>query len=182
MSARALARQYAHALFDVAEKNGQIDRVRRDVTAFAALVSSHDELARAFSSPAVSADQKKAVIGALIAASGGVAVELERLLAFLADRDRLMHISGIAGAFVERAMDADRTARADVTTAMPLGEQARAELISALGKAVNRTVTITERVDPSIIGGMVARIGGVVFDGSVTRQIERLREQLLARG
>ena len=106
--------------------------------------------------------------------------EVGRLLGFLAERDRLMHLDAIVAAFKEKAMDADRVVRAELSTAVAIDEHARGQIAAALGKALGRQVTMTERVDPSLVGGFVARVGSVVFDGSVARHLERIRERLLA--
>jgi F-type H+-transporting ATPase subunit delta len=76
-------------------------------------------------------------------------------------------------------MDASRVASADVVTAVPLPAGDEAALAAALGKVTGRQVTIQSRVDPSIVGGLVARVGSLVIDGSVVRQMTRLRERLL---
>ena len=76
-------------------------------------------------------------------------------------------------------MDVARVVRADLVTATPVDDHARGQIASALGKALDRQVTMAERVDPSIVGGFVARVGSVVFDGSVARHLERIRERLL---
>jgi F-type H+-transporting ATPase subunit delta len=63
---------------------------------------------------------------------------------------------------------------------VPLVGGSRAALAAALGRATGSAVTITERVDPGILGGVVARVGSLVFDGSVTHQLEKMRQKLLA--
>jgi F-type H+-transporting ATPase subunit delta len=176
---RAAARRYAGALFDVVRTGGDIERANRDLAAFRDLVVQHAELARVFETPAVAPQKKRAIVEQILAAASDISPEVGRLLVLLADRDRLVLLPVVAEAFAARVLDARRAASADVVTAVPLGEAARAALAQALGRAVGRDVTIRERVDPSIIGGVVARIGSIVFDGSVVRQLDRLRERLL---
>ena len=178
MTPQGVARRYAAALFDVAAKAQVLDAVERDLSAVVQLTLSHDELRRLFETAGVPPQKKRAVVDALLGAAGLVQVEVARLLRLLADRDRLMLLADIGAAFAERMMDARRLVAAEVVTAAPLGEARTAVLAEALGQATGRTVTLTERVDPSIIGGVIAKVGSVVFDGSVTRQIERMRERL----
>jgi F-type H+-transporting ATPase subunit delta len=180
MTPRALARQYAGALFDVAQKQSRLEQARRDIGAFAAVVSSHDELRSILQSSAIPVPQKKALVSALLGAMADLTDEVRRLVSFLADHDRLMFLDDIVAAFEDRAMEAERVIKAEVTTAGQLAAGAKTELASALSKATGRQVTMTEHVDAAIIGGIVAKVGSVVFDGSVARQIERLRERLLA--
>jgi F-type H+-transporting ATPase subunit delta len=126
----------------------------------------------------VPAGVKREVLAALMDATGIASPEVRRMVALLADRDRLGILPDLAAAYAGLLMDAKQIVRADVVTAVPLTPASRAALADALGRASGKTVTMTERVDPSIVGGVVARVGTFVYDGSVTRQLERLREQL----
>jgi F-type H+-transporting ATPase subunit delta len=181
MTARAQARQYANALFDVAQRTGRADQVRREIVEVAALFAAHPDLTRALGSPLVPVPRKTAVVQALVDQSTGLSAEVARLLLLLADRDRLLLVDQIAAAVLERSMGAAQAARADITTTVALDETVSASLARALGQAVGRPVTVTARVDPGIIGGVVARVGSMVYDGSVPRQLERIRTRLLAR-
>ena len=180
MTSRAVARQYALALFDVAQKGGQTDRIGREIAEFAALIRSHEELFGVLTNGAIPAAQKRAIVDELVKALPELSPEVGRLVGFLADRDRLMHFDAIVAAFKEKAMDADRVVRAELSTAVAIDEPARGQIAAALAKALGRRVTMTEHVDPSLVGGFVARVGSVVFDGSVARHLERIRERLLA--
>jgi F-type H+-transporting ATPase subunit delta len=173
-----VARRYASALFDVASKAATLDGVERDLAAVVGVVTAHDELRRVFEAPGIPAAKKRALVDALLASAGPLQDEVARLLRLLADRDRLGLLAEVGHAFAERLLELRRVVPAEIVTAVPLGETRRAALGEALARATGRTVTITERVDPAIIGGVVARVGSLVFDGSVTRQIERMREQL----
>ncbi len=180
MSERTVARQYAHALFDVAAREHQVEAIGRDLASVAALVANHPELKAVFDTPLVTPRKKHELVDALVAAGGPIRPEVARLLAMLADRDRLRILADLAAAYAARVMDEGQAVAADVVTAVPLTAEGQAQLAGALGRATGRTVTITARVDPAIVGGVVARVGSMVFDGSVVRQIERLRERLLA--
>src|SRR5688572_8434857 len=125
MTSRAVARQYALALFDVAQKGRQTDRIGREIAEFAALVHSHEELSGVFSNAAIPAAQKRVIVDELIKALPELSPEVGRLLGFLAERDRLMHLDAIATTFKEKAMDADRVVRAELSTATPIDAQAR---------------------------------------------------------
>jgi F-type H+-transporting ATPase subunit delta len=179
MTLRSLARRYATALFDVVKKQGAVDVAARDLAGFHALVAGHAELVKIFGMPTVSAARKRAVVEALLAAGGAVSHDVRRLLLMLADRDRLVLLPGIAEAFAERASAANRVLVAQVTAAMPLNEARRSAVAQALGRATGCQVTVQERVDPSIIGGIIARVGSVVYDASVTRQLAKMRQRLL---
>lgn len=175
-----MARRYATALFDVAHAAGTTAPVGRSLADLSQLIDGHAELARVLTSPAVPAHAKRDVVVAVMKAAGTVPAELQRTMTMLADRDRLSELPDLAAAYAERQLEADKVVKADVVTAVPMSDASRAALSAALGKATGKSVTITERVDPAIVGGLVARVGTFVYDASVTRQLERLREKLTA--
>jgi F-type H+-transporting ATPase subunit delta len=180
MNARTSARQYASALFDVALRNGRTEQIQRDLSEFAALLAGHQELRQFLTDRGASESVKTAILRAVFAHIGGIADEVQRLLLWLAGRNRLVLLAEIDDAFTKRVLDVANIVNAEVTTTVALDDASRTSLRQALGRALGRDVVITERLDPAIGGGVVAKAGGVVFDGSVTRQIERVREQLLA--
>ena len=180
MSTLSVARRYAAALFDVARKSGAEERVGEQLAAFAGLVAGHADLQRAVLNPAIPVTAKKALVAAIVDASGDVAVELKRTLLLLAERDRLGVLPEVTSSYRDRLMGQQKITSAEVTTAIPLSPEHRATLTAALRRAAGGEVTVTERVDPSIVGGVVARVGSVVYDGSVQHQLDRLRETLSA--
>ena len=178
MTTRTMARRYASALFDVTRKAGTEERAGRDLAALSSLISGHDQLRKLLESPAIPLSVKRNVFAAIFADEGGLGVETRRLLLMLADRDRLWMVRDVASAFAERLLQAKRIVPADVVTAVALDDKTRAALGEALARAAGTQVTLTTRVDPSIIGGVVARVGSMLFDGSIIRQLERLRQRL----
>jgi len=115
-----------------------------------------------------------------MAQAGDLSAEVRRMVTMLADRDRLAALPQLAAAYAELLLDAQRIVTADVVTATALTDASRAALSAALGRATGKSVRLTERVDPAIVGGVVARVGSFVYDGSVTRQLERMRDKLNA--
>jgi F-type H+-transporting ATPase subunit delta len=175
---QSVARRYAGALFDVVKKNGSLDAAYTGLSAFAALVAESSELSKVLTSPAVPAVKKRAVAETL-ATQLGVSPEVMRLLGVMGERDRLGLIAGVASAFEARVMQERQILQAQVTTAVPLSAESSAALAAALGRATGGTVKIDARVDPSIVGGVIARVGSTVYDGSVTRQLEIMKTQLI---
>ncbi len=178
MTLTAIARRYAGALFDVSEKQGSSAAARESLASVRALLADHADLKAVFASPAVSLQNKRKILDAVLAKTSGLSVEVTRLLAALADRDRLALIDAIGDAFEVRLLDRERIVHADVVTAVPLDADRAAALATALGKAVGCHVKIDARVDPLIMGGVIARVGSVVYDGSVARQLQKMKEQL----
>jgi F-type H+-transporting ATPase subunit delta len=181
MTRHAVARRYAQALFDVALKQGSIDAVAHDLEQFAALITSHDDLRRTFESPAIPVLRKQAMLEALVSKGTVATSDVRRLLLLLGERDRVSFIGEISAAFAARVRQHAHVVEAEFVSAVPLGEARQAALATALGKATGGTVTVTTRVDPSIIGGVIANVGNLVFDGSVLSQLDRFKQKLLAQ-
>ena len=179
MTLSSIARRYAAALFDVTKKAGLTDEAGRELSAIAALLTGHDELRRVVETPAVPADRKKAIVEALLT-PGRASDAVRRMFVMLAERDRLTLAPAIATAFEAKRLAEQRVVRAEVVTAAPLAEPTRAALARALSRVTGADVTITTRQDPEILGGVIATVGSVVYDGSVTGQLQRLRQKLVA--
>jgi F-type H+-transporting ATPase subunit delta len=177
---KAIARRYATALFDVARTQKIEDRADTEVSALAALIAGHQELRTVLSSPAVQPARKRALMEALLKASGPVSDEVGRLVAMLGERDLLTLMPDVANAYHAQLLTARRTVPAEFVTATPISDASQKALAAALGKALDATVTVTARQDPSILGGVVAKVGTVVYDGSVAGQLGRLRQRLVA--
>jgi F-type H+-transporting ATPase subunit delta len=180
MTSRASGTRYARALFDVALKEGDIEQAGRDLAGFAALVAGNAALTRVLSNPVIPAARKRAVVDQLLAKAGSVSPIVVKLLGLLADRDRLGLLPDIAAAYRNRLMEHAKIVRAEVVTAVPIPADRLAALQRGLAGATGRDVHLEARVDPSIIGGAITRIGSTVYDGSVTRQLEKMRDALTA--
>jgi F-type H+-transporting ATPase subunit delta len=177
MPSRASATRYARALFDVSLKESDPVQIGRDLASFAELMSSNAELHGALTNPAVPASAKHHITDTL-ATRLSLASPAHKLLLLLADRDRLAVVPDLLEVYRERLMEHQQVVRAEVTTAAPLTADRAAQLQKQLAGITGRTVDMTTSVDPSIIGGVVTRIGGVVYDGSLATQLEKLREKL----
>jgi F-type H+-transporting ATPase subunit delta len=180
MSMRTSAARYAKALLDVAVSESTEARAEEDLTAFADLVRAHPELQRTLANPVVAAADKRAVVQQLVDRLQPSA-PVGKLLLLLASRGRLALLPVVVDVYRERLMEHQGVIRAEVTTAEPLGPDRAAELQRRLAASTGRTVTMTTRVDPSIIGGVVTRIGSTVYDGSLAKQIAKVRQALTER-
>jgi F-type H+-transporting ATPase subunit delta len=179
VTSRGAAVRYARALFDITRAEGKdLAETDRELTAFARLVTTNDALARVLVNPAIPAPRKRAVVEKLLERVGKIQPPVAKLVLLLADRDRLAFLPDVAQAFESRLMDHQGIVRAEVVTAIDLPPDRVTALKQSLARATGREVQLATRIDSRIIGGAVARIGSVVFDGSVTRQLERMRETL----
>jgi F-type H+-transporting ATPase subunit delta len=175
---RTAATRYARALMEVALKEqADLQQIDDQLTAVAALFHQHPALERVLLNPAVPVPRKRAAMVELTE-KGRVAPIVAKLLILLAERDRLVLLHDLQAAYRERRLDQQQVVRAEVTSATPL-PAARAKAIEQdLARLTGRTVQLGTRVDPSIIGGVVTRIGDTIYDGSVTTQLARLKRTL----
>jgi len=175
---RTAATRYARALIDVALKEqADLAIIESQLTALASLVEQHTELRKALTSPSVPVPRKRAAIDALLL-KADVQPILGRTIALLADRDRLALLSDVAEAVRQRLLDIRNIVRAQVTTAEPLAADRLDAITRGLAVATGRTVELTPKVDPSIVGGMIAKVGSTVYDASVTSHLQRIRQRL----
>jgi F-type H+-transporting ATPase subunit delta len=179
MTSRGAANRYARALFDVVLKEGDIQQVGRDLSGFNAMVTGHEMLSRVLVNPAIPAARKRAVVEQLLAQAGKVSPVLSKLLLLLADRDRLALVPDITSAYEQRLMDHAQVVRAELTTAVALPADRVTSLQQGLATLTGRQVQLETKVNPAIIGGAVARIGSTVYDGSVTTQLQKVKERLV---
>jgi F-type H+-transporting ATPase subunit delta len=178
MTSRAAATRYARALFDVALKEANVERAQSDLQAFADLVSRHEVLSHTLANPAVPAAKKRTVVQSLLDRTGGITPAVSKLMLLLADRDRLVLLPEIATAYRARLLDHQKVIRGEVTTAIPIPPEKVRALEQGLGRATGRRVVLEPRVDPSIIGGVITRLGSTVYDGSITTQLQKMKEAL----
>jgi F-type H+-transporting ATPase subunit delta len=179
VTSRGAAIRYARALFETAlAEQKDPSETFEQLQAFAGLLTSNEVLGRVLTNPAIPNSRKHAVVDQLIARAGHLQPPLAKLLLLLAERDRLAILPDVVTAFDNRLMDHQQVVRAQLVTAASIPQDRVAAIRDGLKRATGRAVTLDARVDPSIIGGAVARIGSTVFDGSVTRRLERMREAL----
>ncbi len=177
MPASASARRYASAAFDVASATGDYDMWLSTLQGFARILQMPS--ARIiFTSPAVPTPEKRAAIDRLLPNASPM---VRNFFHILAERDRLAQVPGIAEALRDLINQHRGIITAEVTTAVALDAEMRRLVAERLATYLNRTpdkVTISSRVDPAIIGGVVARVGDRLIDDSVRGRLERLRRTL----
>jgi F-type H+-transporting ATPase subunit delta len=187
MTNRAIAARYAKALLEVILKEGDPRAAENDLTAFVELMTSHRvdrgvgapgmNLWQALTNPSVPVQKKQAVVKAL-ADRGRLTPVVARTLVLLASRDRLALLPDLLASYRERLLDREGVVRAEIATATPITAERLQQIEQGLAAATGKRVTVETRVDPSIIGGVVARIGSTVYDGSVVTQLRKIKETI----
>ena len=181
MSLRTSANRYAKALFDVAlaEKN-DLAQVDRDLEAVVAMMHDSPDLAKAAGRPGVTDAARTSLIEA-VADKMGLTAPVKKLLVLLADSRKLNLVPDLAASYRERLLNHQNIVRAEVTSAAPLSPEKTKALQDSLSQVTGKKVDLSVRVDPELLGGVVARIGSTVYDGSVKTQLERMRQQLVEK-
>jgi F-type H+-transporting ATPase subunit delta len=175
---RTAATRYARALLDVGQKErADLDQIEGDLSRFVALLDSHEPLRKALYSPVVPAVRKHAAVEALLQQLAPAPI-VAKLFLFLAERDRMPLVPELLAAYRQRLLDVQHVVRAEVTTALPISADTTQRIERSLATATGRTVQLSTRVDPEIVGGMVARVGGTVYDASVTGHLQRMKQRL----
>jgi F-type H+-transporting ATPase subunit delta len=175
--ASGAAKRYAQAVFSLAKENGTLDRWLEDLAALNDLVSD-PQAGQMLTSPAVSESEKLKLVDAVLASSQQGARNLAHLLI---QRGRVDAIPDIAQIFGAAVLEERGIVIAEVTTAEPLGQAEQAMVQRQLSRMVGKNVQLRLATDPDIIGGVVARVGDQLIDGSVLNQLRRLRTRLAAR-
>jgi F-type H+-transporting ATPase subunit delta len=173
-------RGYAQALLAIADAEGALDRVQDELYAFAKAVERHTDLREALTDDALPPENKKAVIADLL---GERAHPLTVTLAeFLVEAGQARRLGQIAEELAREAAQRSERSLAEARTAVPLSEQQRARLAEALAKATGHEVELKVVVDPAVVGGVVARVGDEVFDGSLASRLTDARQHLVGSG
>ncbi len=170
---------YATAILNLAEAEGELSRVESEFLALGQAFDKSAELRSTLTDPQLPVEKKQAIVDDLI---GGRASSLTvGLVQFIVGLGRSSEIPDIARSFVEKAVESRSMALAEVRSAVPLDNATIERLAVALGKATGKKVEVKVVVDESVIGGIVARVGDVVIDGTVSNAITELRQAVLSR-
>jgi len=172
-----VAGRYATALFDLALDEGKLEEVETQLDSFQEIIDSSDDLRRLVRSPAFSTDQQAKAVR-VIADTAGTSGLTKNFLELLVEKRRLSAISDIVRAFHTLAARHRGEIEADVVTAVPLEDDQKSDLKQALRDFAGQDVSMNVRVDPSILGGLIVRIGSRMIDNSVRSKLNRLRHAM----
>ena len=167
---------YAEALFNVVRAEGDLDRVEDELYRFGKILDSNHELKQALSDQSVDRAQRVKILDELLADK--VSPHTLGLISFVVEQGRGRQLTHIFNELTSLAAEARNAVVAEVRSAVALDDNQKTQLADALGKATGKKVEVKVIVDPSIIGGVVAKVGDTVIDGSVKRRLEQLKEQV----
>lgn len=172
----AIARRYAEAVFDLALKQNTVDRTLEDINGIAQLFSQR-KLAYLLSEPKISAKRKETAIRQALASQ--VLPTSLNLALLIVQRELGEIMPNLAAELQQLVLDHNNQAVAQVTTATPMDEKQLSVIKQALERQTGKHIILETRVDPSILGGVVARVGDQIIDGSVRYRLAALQQRLL---
>jgi F-type H+-transporting ATPase subunit delta len=177
MMAGGAAHRYAKALFGLAQDERRHREVRGELERLAALFAGSREVAAALLTPMHPAAERKAALRAL-ATRENVSPLVQNFLGFLVDQRRLIQFDAITAAYGELVDQAEGMLTAEVRVASALDDRRKDRLRRALSERTGREVKLQIEIDPTLIGGAIAKVGDLVFDGSLRTQLTQLRANL----
>jgi F-type H+-transporting ATPase subunit delta len=179
MTSSAIVSRYASALADVVTGPSGMDtaQVVEQLRSFEALLAESAALQNALSSPAVAASRKRAIVRKL-ADRLGLAKTARNFLLVLTDHRRLVALTPMIDAFEIQLDERLGFVRAEISSARDLEERQKSRLAERLSRLTGKKVRARYAVEPELIGGVVARIGSTVYDGSVRGQLNTLGRKL----
>jgi F-type H+-transporting ATPase subunit delta len=173
----AIARRYAKALLLIGKEDGQAETYREELEGVVGLISGQKELEAAITNPLYDTESRKRVLGAVIEKLE-LSDVMRAFLLLLFDKNRIGHLESINEFYQMLADELKGVARADLVSATELPDETVDKIRTALAERTGKDVVLEVKQDPSLIGGIVTRIGDLVLDGSVKTQLLNMRESL----
>ena len=177
MSSQTVARRYASALADVVVDRNETNQVQAELLAWGKMISENNALLEAFGNPTVAYEQKRNVLEELITRTK-VRPTTANFLRTLLKNQRLAELPQVNAKLAQILDDRAGTLSAEIISARPVDANAKALLEEKLREMTGKKARLTYATDESLLGGIVTRIGSTIYDGSVSNQLRRLREDL----
>jgi F-type H+-transporting ATPase subunit delta len=174
--AKEAIRGYAQALFSIAEAEDALETVEDELFRFARAFEKENSLRESVTDPALPVERKKAVLQEILGEKASP--HTISILGFLVEQGKARELTAIVDELVTLAAERRKAAVAEVRTAVHLSDQQRDDLSKALERATGKTVELKMVVDPSVVGGVVARVGDQVIDGSIRKRLELAKERM----
>lgn len=177
MRTSSVSKEYAKALFLLAKREGKLDEIGDELESFNALVESNKPIKNFLLAPQINAETKVEMLKHAL--SGKVSEELLKFILVLIQKRRQDHLAGICTSYHEELNRFYNRVEVFIESAVDLTDKEQNALVTKLSEHLERKVVAKAEVNPGLLGGLVCRIGDVVFDGSLRRQIQQLSIQML---
>ncbi|MBV8756572.1 MAG: ATP synthase F1 subunit delta [Deltaproteobacteria bacterium] len=177
MVSGSLARRYAKAVFELGNKQGNLDKIGGDLRSLAKAMRESKELETTLASPAIRRTDRKKILDAVMQRVGATPTTTN-LMYILLEGERMASVVAIS-----RELDAMIEAKAgriaaEVVSAKPLDHSQLSQITASLEKLSGKKVSVSHREDPDLLGGVVAKLGDTVYDGSLRTQLRNMRDEL----
>ena len=177
MADGSLARRYAKALVELGKEDSDVDRFASDLREMAQILRQ-GQLADVLGNPGITQSERKAVLTKVLGRTD-FHVHVKSFLSLLVDKNRFSLFTDIVREYEAIADELGRRVRAIVTTSAPLDAGLQKQIEAALADTMKKQVLVEFKVDANLIGGLVAQVGGKVFDASVRSRLLDLQNSLL---
>ena len=173
----AVARRYAKALILIGQEDGNADQYNKELQGIVGLFDSQEGFEQALTNPLINKNDRKKLLMAVV---NGVKVSdvMKSFLILLFDKGRIGFLREIASYYNDMAGELNGVVKATVTSARKLTKKTTEKIQKSLAKKTGKTIVLSVEEDPSLIGGIVTKIGDLVLDGSVKTQLMNMRETL----
>lgn len=172
-----LARRYAKAIFEIGSDQGGLDKLGSDLRTLSAAMKESAELTQVLTSPALKKADRRKVIDALLQRIGSVTTTRNTIYLLL-EGERLGSLPMISRELDRMIEEKAGRVSAEVVSAKPLDPSQLSQITASLEKLSGKKVSVSTRQDPDLLGGVVAKVGDTVFDGSLRTQLRNLRDEL----
>lgn len=172
-----LAKRYAKALVEIGQMNGTLDKYVHDLADFTEIINTSKDFREVLRSPVFTKEDKKKIASEILTRIGADNT-VKNFVNVLIDRKRIGQLEGIENAFRASVDEIRGITRGEVVSAEPLEKLDLNRVTETLSKISGKKVLVTSKVDPFLIGGLVARVGDMVFDGTIRTQLNQLKESL----
>ena len=180
MRVSEVANRYAKALYELSVEQKTADKVINELRALEQAFTKDDDIVEFLSTPMISGQQRREALEKALAGKG-LSKEVYDLVMLLSERDRMVIFKDLVHAFEAQADSANNVCRGTVRSATALGQAERQRIEETVEKVLKKKVIMSYKVDPSVIGGLVAQVGSYTFDDSLASHLRRMNEELKRR-
>ncbi|AHM55692.1 ATP synthase subunit delta, sodium ion specific [Peptoclostridium acidaminophilum DSM 3953] len=174
--AELVARRYAGALFEVGLEENKLDSFEQELEVIAAAFSENKEFSDIFKAPMVPKEEKKSLIENIF--KGKASDETVNFIKILIDKDRISVLDEISTEFAKLVNEHNNIEEAVAVSAVPIAEDKLEALKVQLAKVTGKSIKIKNEINPSVMGGILVRIGNEEIDGTVKGRLDRLKDEL----
>ncbi|QEK13219.1 F0F1 ATP synthase subunit delta [Crassaminicella thermophila] len=172
--AELVAKTYAQALFEVAVEGNQLEKIKEELTFVLETFKKYPEFYQLYNTPQINKEEKKKVIEEVF--KDKVSIELMNFLKILIDKRRTKAFEGIVNKYGRLANDHNNIVEGTVVTVVPLKDEDKLKIENKLSAMTGKKIKLKNEIDPSIIGGILVRIGDKVIDGTIQNRLNELQK------